>query len=229
MTSPASDPSGTTRRKSLVRRSVAGRIAGFLWRWRPKFRLADLIWLSLIAALLMTWYRDHQSLKLQLAQNNGLVRTSWSINQLLGKPNTPIAGDQQTAWASSSQDGQVEWIVVEFPTAVDVATVEVVETYNPGAVVRVCSVSMTGKETEMWRGVDPIKPVGGMGRSLIKPTKQVRTRRIKVYLDSPSVAGWNEIDAVAIHSKDGKVQWATNSWASTSYGDHRDPPQWYWP
>ncbi|MGB7328019.1 MAG: hypothetical protein WBD31_24300 [Rubripirellula sp.] len=61
------------------------------------------------------------------------------------------------------------------------------------------------------------------------PTTKARTRRIKVFLNTDLVAGWNEIDAVALHADDGKVQWATNSWLSESFGDNRKAPRWSWP
>lgn len=120
-----------------------------MWRWRPRFRLLDLIWLSPLSALLMTWYRDHQNLNLQLQARFGNAGTSWSIDQLLGHPNTPSAGDQQTAWTTPGQDSGTQWFIVEFPNAVNVAKMEIVETCNPGAVVRICSVSMTGQEIEI--------------------------------------------------------------------------------
>jgi hypothetical protein len=209
--------------------SLATRFFRLLWRWRPRFRLLDLIWLSLLSALLMTWYRDHENLNSQFQQRFGIAGASWSIDQLLGRPNTPVAGDQASAWTTRDQDARIEWFIVEFPVAVNVAKIEIVETYNPGVVTRVCSVGMTGGEIEIWKGKDPVMPVSGMGRSMIVPTRKVRTRRIKVYMTTSLVAGWNEIDAVALHADDGKIQWATNSWASASYGDNREAPSWYWP
>ena len=188
-----------------------------------------MIWLALLSALLMTWYRDRQHLQAQIQRRTGTAGTSWSIDQLLGRPNTPVAGDQPTAWTSLDQDARIEWFIVEFPAAVNVAKIQIVETYNPGAVSRICSVTMSGTETEIWKGNDPVKPVAGMGSAMIVPQRETRTRRIKVYLSTGLVSGWNEIDAVALHADDGTIQWATNSWASASYGDNREPPNWYWP
>tara|TARA_R110002049_G_scaffold72490_6_gene187349 strand:- start:25658 stop:26332 length:675 start_codon:yes stop_codon:yes gene_type:complete len=224
MNKHASDFNDLPRKRSWLRRCCA-----FLWRVRPRFRLVDLIWLSLLSAVLIAWYRDHRSLQSQLSTQNGSSGISWSIDQILGRPNTPTAGDHATAWTTRIQDAGVQWFIVEFPVAVDAAKIEIVETYNPGAVSKVCSVSMSGDETEIWQGKDPVKPVAGMGRSIIVPDKKVRTRRIKVYLKTQSVPGWNEIDAVALHGTDGKIQWATNAWASDSYGTNREPPFLFWP
>ncbi len=39
---------------------------------------------------------------------------AWGPEQATGAPNTATAGDQQTAWASRTQDGQPEWLVLEY-------------------------------------------------------------------------------------------------------------------
>jgi hypothetical protein len=44
------------------------------------------------------------------------------------------------------------------------------------------------------------------------------TTQIKIYLDSPAVPGWNEIDAVALVDAQGKRHWARRAAASSSYG-----------
>jgi hypothetical protein len=198
-------------------------------KWRPRFRLRDLMWLCLLSAVLMTWYRDRQSLLAQIFIRTGVRGSSWSIDQLLGVPNTPSPGDQSTAWASRATNSPNEWVIVEFLWSSNVAKVEIVETYNPGAVRRVCSVSATGHETELWKGVDPTPVTAAMGRSIIPIPQGTWTRRIKIYLDSAAVPGWNEIDAIALHDRDGTFQWANNAWASTSFGENREMPRWFWP
>jgi hypothetical protein len=90
-------------------------------------------------------------------------------------------------------------------------------------------VSATGHETELWKGVDPTPVTAAMGRSIIPIPQGTWTRRIKIYLDSAAVPGWNEIDAVAMHDRDGSIQWARNAWASTSFGENREMPRWFWP
>lgn len=197
--------------------------------WRPRFQLRDLLWLALLSAVAMTWYRDHQQLQEQISARIENRGSSWSIKQILGAPDTPSPGDRSTAWASASQDSSPEWVVVEFPKIFDVATVEVVETYNPGAVRRVCSVNALGLEHELWKGSDPTPTSALMGRSLFSVPKGTQTRRIKVYLDSVAVPGWNEIDAVALHDRDGSIQWATDAWASSAFGSNQELPNWFWP
>lgn len=196
--------------------------------------MLDLIWMILLAAVIMRWHHDYRQLaevREELATYTGMIRTgsSWSIQQILGTPDTFAAGDRSTAWASESQDSQREWIIVEFPEAVALAKVVVHETYNPGAIDRIASVDFTGVETEIWKGKDPTPTTAAMGKSTFSFKRTVRTRRIKLYLDSPGVPGWNEIDAVAIHGKDGSVQWASNAWASSAYGANNELPMLFWP
>lgn len=194
-----------------------------------RFGLRDLIWLCLLSAVLMTWYRDRQNLLAQINARFVNVSSSWSIDQILGPPNTPSPGDRSTAWATTLPDSANEWVIVEFPRSSNAAKVEIVETFNPGAVCRICSVSTTGMETELWKGNDPTPVTAAMGRSMIPIPQGTWTRRIKIYLSSAAVPGWNEIDAVALHDRDGTKQWATNSWASSSFGENREVPKWFWP
>ncbi len=44
-----------------------------------------------------------------------------------------------------------------------------------------------------------------------------KTNRVKIYIDSPSVPGWNEIDAVGIRDKNKKMHWAVAAEASSTY------------
>ena len=48
-----------------------------------------------------------------------------------------------------------------------------------------------------------------MGLSEIPIRTDFKTNRVKIYLDSPSVPGWNEIDAVGLRDKAKKTHWAT--------------------
>lgn len=211
--------------QSVPRRLLGGLRLGMVRRLR--FRLMDMMWLALVSALLILWYKDHQSLSNQLASVN--TSRSWSVRQVLGQPDTPRAGDYGTAWASASQDSGVEWLVVEFPRSVEVTKIQIEETYNPGAVDRVCSVDFKGHETEVWKGTDPTAVGAGRGVSIIVPDQPVSSRRFKIYLDSARVAGWNEIDAVALHGKNGSVQWASNAWASSCFGSNQILPTLFWP
>jgi hypothetical protein len=70
---------------------------------------------------------------------------------------------------------------------------------------------------ELWKGADPTAVNSGKGISKIPCKGKFKTCRIKVYLDSPAVAGWNEIDAVGLIDTKGKTQWATSADASSTF------------
>jgi hypothetical protein len=150
----------------------------------------------------------------------------WGIRQAAGPPDSPGFGDLRTAWASQSTDGQIEWLELTYERAVVPSAVKVYETYNPGAVFRVTVFDETGQEVEAWRGQDPLykavapdtgRPLAG-GIATIPLKAGFPTRRVRVYIDSPKVPSWNEIDAVGLVDAAGGVQWATAVKASSVYG-----------
>lgn len=147
---------------------------------------------------------------------------SWSAEQATGAPDTPNAGDVPTAWASASPDGQREWLELTYDAQVEAVGVMVYETYNPGAVDSV--VAYAGNEqVQVWAGKDPTEPGKPMGVSVIGFGTAVKTDRVRINIDSPRVAGWNEIDAVGLIDKAGKVHWAVRATASSVYGTALQP------
>jgi hypothetical protein len=143
----------------------------------------------------------------------------WGPEQAIGAPDTFAAGDMQTAWASRTQDDMPEWLMLDYAQAVKIARVKVYETYNPGALVRVTAFDDNGKEIELWQGKDPTAIGAGMGVSEVAAAAPVTSKRIKIYLDSMHVPGWNEIDAVGIVDDAGKTHWATGARASSTYAE----------
>ena len=70
-------------------------------------------------------------------------------------------------------------------------------------------------------GLQELLPAGA-ARNVSKFNIQTkkRFRRYKIYIDSPSFPGWNEIDAIGVHTKRG-TKWASRVSSSSSYGDSR--------
>ena len=144
----------------------------------------------------------------------------WGPEQATGAPDTwPNAGDLQTAWASATPDGQREWLELTYDAPIRPAAVMVYETYNPGAVDRVTGYDPNGREVELWSGADPTPAGKDKGISVIPLHPDFDVCRIRVYLDSPKVPGWNEIDAVGLVDTAGKTHWATAATASSTYAD----------
>ena len=149
-----------------------------------------------------------------------LLQRSWGPEQMIGPPNTTEAGDYATAWAPRTSRGAgEEWIHLGYENAVEVAQVNVRETYNPGAISKIAAVLPNGQETVLWEGVEPAAQAP-VNMSFPLPAG-VRANQVKVYLDRRRVPGWNEIDAVELVGRDGSRQWATSAVASSSYAEPR--------
>jgi len=144
-------------------------------------------------------------------------KRAWGPEQATGEPDTFQAGDIRTAWASLTPDDQKEWLLLEYAEAVVPAVVKIYETHNPGAVHKVTVFAPDGSEIPVWSGDDPTPPDKPMGVSEIPIKTNVKTNRVKVYIDSPSVPGWNEIDAVGLVDGTGKTHWAVTVTASSTY------------
>jgi hypothetical protein len=143
---------------------------------------------------------------------------SWSILQAVGPPDTPGAGDIVTAWASATTDSQKEWLILDYEKPVIPTQIDVHETYNPGALERVAIFNEAGQEITVWQGNDPTPAGSPRGVSSVPVSANFKTSRVKIYLDSPRVQGWNEIDTVGLADNAGNTLWPVNATASSSYG-----------
>ena len=173
----------------------------------------------------------------ELAQNlfeQPPTKRNWSPEQATGPPDAyriRVGGDYPQAWASLTPDDQEEWLELTWDEPIEAVGVDVYQTFNPGALVRVVAYDplVRGYTTEVarWEGVDPTlrDAQNGKGISKIRFDKPVSTNRIVLYLDSPNVPGWNEIDAVGLVDTSGTVHWATGATASSTYADYQTPPQ----
>lgn len=144
-------------------------------------------------------------------------KRAWGPEQATGEPDTQDAGDIQTAWASQTPDGADEWLTLEYAEPVIPTAVLVYETYNPGALIKVTAFKLDGEEVEIWKGNDPTATDAGKGISEVPVKVDFKTARIRIYLDSKNVPGWNEIDAVGVRDKGKKMHWAVSADASSTY------------
>ncbi len=146
---------------------------------------------------------------------------SWTPGQSAGPPDTASHGDFATAWASSAPDGGKEWLQLSYPNATEIKQVVIHESYNPGAVSRVLALMPDGREQVLWEGTENVQNPGEKMDSVFDVPAGVRSDRLRVELDTQRVAGWNEIDAVEMIGSDGSRQWASESTASSYYGEGR--------
>lgn len=145
---------------------------------------------------------------------------NWGPEQATGEPDTDGPGDLVTAWASRTQDEQDEWLELEYDHAFKPTGVIVHETFHPGALNRITMFQSNTEETDAWRGTDPTPRSAEHGVSIIPVTVPFETNKIRLYLASKEVPGWNEIDAVGLIDGRGKTHWAVRAAASSTYAEN---------
>lgn len=181
-----------------------------------RFSLRTLFVLVVIVAILLAWYTDRARL-IEHYETRLHPHPNWGPQQAAGPPDTDSFGDIPTAWASRTQDGSREWLDLTFPHRVRPTSIVIHETYNPGAVEKITAFDFWGREYVLWSGTDPTPPGTRGGVSSIPVRPNFATRRIKVFINSPAVPGWNEIDAVGLRDAKGNITWAESVTASSTY------------
>ena len=123
---------------------------------------------------------------------------AWSANQATGTPDVVRYADDIHAWASFNSDGSVEWLELTFAQAVVPTAIQIIESYNPGAVILVEAFDEGGDTwVELWSGTDPSPPdaIATFGPD-IAPV-EFATDKLRITLGD-IVPGWSEIDAVEL-------------------------------
>lgn len=126
--------------------------------------------------------------------------TNYGAIQATDAPNVGKYGDNGRAWAAKAADQGEEWIELTFARPVRATGVRVVQSFNPGAVVRIEVIDAANVATVVWRGPDTTayakNEVGVL--SVNFPATAGEVARVKIVLNEKAVAGWNEIDAVQL-------------------------------
>lgn len=147
-----------------------------------------------------------------------LPKRQWGTEQLTGPPDAAPGKDDPRAWASKlANNTGSEWVMVECQGPVKLTAIHIHETFNPGAVTRVSIFKPDGDEQVVWKSKKP-GPTGKPSRVLkVEPPLGFEVARVKIYLDTSAVNGWNEIDAVALVDEKGNEHWAVAAMASTTW------------
>ena len=127
------------------------------------------------------------------------VRTATPRCRPRASPNTPAAGDYDTAWASAETDAGEETLELTYEYSVVPAAVHIYESYNPGAVVAVEAYDADADEwVALWEGEAAAteEPIRVFSPEMTAP--EFATNVIRLVLDTAAVEGWNEIDAVQL-------------------------------
>jgi hypothetical protein len=145
---------------------------------------------------------------------------NWAPADATGEPNTlaDAGGDYSTAWASLTEDDQDEWLQLTYKNSVTPTAILVYETFNPGALIKVTAFD-GDREKTLWEGKDPVQVQNGKGIAQIPVSPSFPVKKVKLYIASTQVPGWNEIDAVGLRSADGSIEWAESAIASSTYAD----------
>jgi hypothetical protein len=123
----------------------------------------------------------------------------WSAEQATGMPDTHSCGDRQSAWASAASDSEA-WLQLNYPVAVHVTQVNIIQTFNPNQVVKVELIGADERGFEIYKSnpfqVDRPCPYE-LSISVERTLESYDTLRIT--LDQSVLGlGWNEIDAVEL-------------------------------
>lgn len=162
----------------------------------------------------------------------------WSAKQMLGQPDFyPNYGDDGSAWAPIGRNAGLQWVELGFEEAVYVERVDIYETFNPGAAIKVELEDTTGRWYLIWEGKGGSAGTSSRVFSVKNGIVTVPCQRVRITLDTDSVAGWNEIDAVSITGSrispwpqgpgpsNMVEQWASRAKASSQYREDRWTPE----
>jgi len=163
--------------------------------------------------------------ELEVSGANAMIDTSMAADNLpafgaeqaTGLPDTASRHEHaSTAWSSETPDGQPEWLVLEYAEPVSARAVLIYETSNGGAVNKVSAFDADGLEVDVWTGHTlRTRPVGTTMPAALLFSIPVETNRVKIYVDSSTFPGFNQIDAVGLRDISGSVQWAVKATASS--------------
>ena len=115
----------------------------------------------------------------------------WSAKQMLGQPDFyPNYGDDGRAWAPSAINNGLQWVELGFEEAVYVESVDIYETFNPGAIVKVELIDTTGRGHLIWEGKGGSAGFSARVFSVKNGIVTVPCQRVRItWIPTPSVVG----------------------------------------
>ncbi len=125
---------------------------------------------------------------------------AWNAIQAQGSPKIyPDYDRWGGAWSSETEDDQREYLELGHPATTGVTAVHIYENFNPGAVdlVQVRNAANQAWQT-VWSGAAVAAPPQARVFSVPFNDPGYAIDGVRIELDSPAVAGFNEIDAVSL-------------------------------
>lgn len=123
----------------------------------------------------------------------------YRAKQTLGEPSIlPSFGSSPCAWASDKPNGGSEWIEVGYTNPQQVAEIYINENYNAGAVKEVFLKDIDNKYHSVFieKEVKPIQ--NGRLLKIQTPLTSYLVQSVKIQLETSTVKGHNQIDAIGI-------------------------------
>lgn len=126
--------------------------------------------------------------------------TDYGAARATGAPDVPRAGDHRNAWTPRTADAGAETLELDFTPPVRAGGLRVVQSDNPGALMRIEVLSAAGEATTVWSGPDATvygrNAIGVLEIAFPPPVFPVA--RVRLTLDTRRVPGFNAIDAVGL-------------------------------
>ncbi|MEK6916176.1 MAG: hypothetical protein AABW92_00375 [Nanoarchaeota archaeon] len=121
-----------------------------------------------------------------------------------GEPDVTECGENQRAWVISQDNDGLHWLELSYDKEVYVSSVKVIESFNPGAVVKI-ELKNDSDYFTLWEGSYKTKDCS---YTLEKKYQEIQgnitsnmtsfsTDKVRITVNT-DVAGWNEIDAVEL-------------------------------
>ncbi|MBN2055789.1 PKD domain-containing protein, partial [bacterium] len=125
------------------------------------------------------------------------IPSSYSAMKATGEPNVTSCSDNVQAWKTAVADDGEHWLELTYAEEIDIGTIRIHETFNPGFVTKIEGYDSGDNLVEIWTGTDTTA-CNDYLTAVIDPS--FTTDTIRIYCDT-DVPGWNEIDAVSISTE----------------------------
>ena len=122
--------------------------------------------------------------------------SDYAAVQVLGKPTLSSCADNKAAWAPGKKNAGVAFVRVRFPKPVWFPQIGVHESYGVGAVRRIVLWDDDGNDTE-FDVQDTVMTCPDVAKFRFDQHRRP-VKDVTVVLDTQSVSGWNEIDAISL-------------------------------
>lgn len=139
----------------------------------------------------------------------------YSVQQVLGPPDVyPSYGGHPSAWASATFDGQREYLSLTYEDPAPINRIIIYETFNPGAVDSVYIRNPnTGNLVLMYSDSAASSGSASNALTIEFPLTAFNVSEVRIAINSPSVGGFNSIDAVAIGQYDLSPSYTSVEWS----------------